>query len=195
MKITKSILSKEMAILTGIPDYVAKKQVNQVFELLRKSVLENEKVMISGLGTFELQTGNVVFLPSKKLKMTERSEKMQLKGVNKKGKLYEFITEGYKKLALKLGTEDLTSEVGMLLEYYGLDEVYDDRFYEDKDSVYSFIEILLAYYINAKGERELFEMKCERLRKENISLEKRIKEAERKLSALQEAQELRGGDK
>ena len=43
----------------------------------------------------------------------------------------------------------------MLLEYYGLDEVYDDRFYEDKDSVYSFIEILLAYYINAKGEREL----------------------------------------
>lgn len=75
MKITKSILSKEMAILTGIPDYVAKKQVNQVFELLRKSVLENEKVMISGLGTFELQTGNVVFLPSKKLKMTERSEK------------------------------------------------------------------------------------------------------------------------
>ena len=120
---------------------------------------------------------------------------MQLKGVNKKGKLYEFITEGYKKLALKLGTEDLTSEVGMLLEYYGLDEVYDDRFYEDKDSVYSFIEILLAYYINAKGERELFEMKCERLRKENISLEKRIKEAERKLSALQEAQELRAGDK
>ena len=31
MKITKSILSKKMAILTGIPDYVAKKQVNQVF--------------------------------------------------------------------------------------------------------------------------------------------------------------------
>ena len=74
MKITKSILSKKMAILTGIPDYVAKKQVNQVFELLKKSVLENEKVMISGLGTFELQTGNVVFFPSKKLKMEERSE-------------------------------------------------------------------------------------------------------------------------
>ena len=119
---------------------------------------------------------------------------MKLKGVNKKGKLYEFITEGYEKLALKLGTKDLTSEVGMLLEYYGLEEIYDDKFYEDKDSIYSFIEILLAYYVNAKVEREIFEMKCERLRKENIHLEKKLKEKERKISALKEEQEMRDGD-
>lgn len=86
MKITKSILSKKLASLTGIPNYIAKKQVNEVFFLLAEGVKENEEVMISGLGRFETNTGNIVFSPSKKLKIAERSSKNEIKGCEQKGK-------------------------------------------------------------------------------------------------------------
>jgi bacterial DNA-binding protein len=77
MKITKSSLAKKLSSEEGVPEYIAKKQVSQVLSALADRITKCEKVMISGLGTFERKGKHIGFMPSKKLK--------NLKGGNDEG--------------------------------------------------------------------------------------------------------------
>jgi bacterial DNA-binding protein len=77
MKTTKSSLAKQLSSEEGVPEYIAKKQVSQVISALADRITKCEKVMISGLGTFQKKGRHIGFMPSKKLK--------NLKGGNDEG--------------------------------------------------------------------------------------------------------------
>lgn len=77
MKTTKSSLAKQLSSKEGVPEYIAKKQVSQVLSALADRITKCEKVMISGLGTFQKKGRHIGFMPSKKLK--------NLKGGNDEG--------------------------------------------------------------------------------------------------------------
>ena len=77
MKTTKSSLAKQPSSKEGVPEYIAKKQVSQVISALADRITKCEKVMISGLGTFQKKGRHIGFMPSKKLK--------NLKGGNDEG--------------------------------------------------------------------------------------------------------------
>ena len=77
MKTTKSSLAKQLSSEEGVPEYIAKKQVSQVLSALADRIMKCEKVMISGLGTFQKKGRHIGFMPSKKLK--------NLKGGNDEG--------------------------------------------------------------------------------------------------------------
>mgnify|MGYP003081936831 CR=1 FL=1 len=77
MKTTKSSLAKQLSSKEGVPEYIAKKQVSQVISALADRITKCEKVMISGLGTFQKKGRHIGFMPSKKLK--------NLKGGNDEG--------------------------------------------------------------------------------------------------------------
>ncbi len=68
MKTTKSSLAKQLSSEEGVPEYIAKKQVSQVLSALADRITKCEKVMISGLGTFQKKGRHIGFMPSKKLK-------------------------------------------------------------------------------------------------------------------------------
>lgn len=71
MKITKSSLAKKLSCEEKVPEYIAKKQVSQVLSVLADRITKCERVMISGLGTFEKKGRNISFMPSKKLRNLE----------------------------------------------------------------------------------------------------------------------------
>ena len=71
LKAKKSSLAKTLSLKEGIPEYLAKRQVRQVIEILVNGILECEEVMISGLGTFSKKDGKIFFYPSKRLKNTK----------------------------------------------------------------------------------------------------------------------------
>lgn len=68
MKTTKSSLAKQLSSEEGVPEYIAKKQVSQVLSALADRITKCERVMISGLGTFQRKGRHIGFMPSKKLK-------------------------------------------------------------------------------------------------------------------------------
>lgn len=119
---------------------------------------------------------------------------MQQKGLSKNGELYKFIKEGQEWLKRALNTKNPAEEISELLENMGLEEIYDDRFYNDRSSVYMLIETLIATYINWKGQATFELAKNKRYKKANTELEKKVKKLERELNIYKEKEEMKEVD-
>lgn len=117
-----------------------------------------------------------------------------MKGINKNSKLYQFIIQGQEYLKKLIGKEDVTEDISELLTYYQLEEIYDDRFYADRECVYMLIETLIAVYIEAKAETRRAIKKSNRYKKDNAELEVKLKNALKELSKIKEEREMKEGD-
>lgn len=65
------------------------------------------------------------------------------------------------------------TKISNFLEKNELDEIYDDRFLDNKPLVMKFLEILLCMYFQHKGEKAIMKIKIEKLEKEISELRKR----------------------
>lgn len=117
-----------------------------------------------------------------------------MKGINKNGELYKFIMKGQSYLKNELGMEDVSQEISDFLTYNKLEEIYDDRFYADRECVYMLIETMIASFVNTKAQKNEMLKRCNRYKKENARLEQKVKELAKELSILREREEMREGD-
>lgn len=117
-----------------------------------------------------------------------------MKGINKNGELYKFIMKGQNYLKNELGIEDVSQEISDFLANNKLEEIYDDRFYADRECVYMLIETMIASFANTKAQKNELLKRCNRYKKENARLEQKVKELTKELSILREREEMREGD-
>ena len=117
-----------------------------------------------------------------------------MKGINKNGELYKFIMKGQNYLKNELGIEDVSQEISDFLANNKLEEIYDDRFYADRECVYMLIETMIASFANTKAQKNELSTRRNRYKKENAKLEQEVKELSRELSILREGEGMREGD-
>ena len=86
-----------------------------------------------------------------------------------KNKLELFIENKHSELKKVMSD----TKISNFLEKNELDEIYDDRFLEDKLLVMKFLEILLCMYFQHKGEEVIMKTKIDRLEKEIDELKKK----------------------
>ena len=86
-----------------------------------------------------------------------------------KNKLELFIENKHSELKKVMSD----TKISNFLEKNELDEIYDDRFLEDKLLVMKFLEILLCMYFQHKGEKVIMKTKIDRLEKEIAELKKK----------------------
>ncbi len=79
-----------------------------------------------------------------------------------KNKLELFIENKYDEL--KKVMDD--TRIADFLEKNELDEIYDDKFLENKPVVMKFLEILLCMYFQHKGEKVIMKTKIDKLERE-----------------------------
>ena len=67
------------------------------------------------------------------------------------------------------------TRISSFLEKHELDEIYDDRFLENRSLGMKFLEILLCMQFQHKGEKVLLRTKIDKLEKEIKELKKKSK--------------------
>ena len=86
-----------------------------------------------------------------------------------KNKLETFIKDKHNELKKVMND----TKISNFLEKNELDEIYDDRFLENKLLVMKFLEVLLCMYFQHKGEKVIMKAKIDKLEKELLEIKKR----------------------